>query len=232
VRDVGISHLAHSYIKGGCTVNKKLVSWFCVIMLAVLSACAYQQEDLVVQVIADGNALKITAYTGEGTEVNIPSRIRNLPVTVIGDWAFRENKLTNVVIPNSVTHIGEGAFAANNLASIKIPNSVTYIGIGAFAGNQIANAQIPNSVTHIGYAAFADNQLTDIVIPGSVTHIKERVFFRNQLTRVSIPDSVTHIGTWAFLENRLIMITIPYVTYIGVDAFDRAVTVTRTQNTQ
>jgi len=49
-------------------------------------------------------------------------------VRTIGDWAFSENKLTSVTIPNRVTQIGEAAFIDNELTNIKISDSVTVIG--------------------------------------------------------------------------------------------------------
>jgi hypothetical protein len=62
-----------------------------------------------------GNSIKIIKYTGTKTEIRIPPRIWDLPVTVIGKEAFRDNQLTSVVIPDSVTTIGEGAFQIINL---------------------------------------------------------------------------------------------------------------------
>ncbi|MDK2819777.1 MAG: leucine-rich repeat protein [Mycoplasmataceae bacterium] len=49
--------------------------------------------------------------------------------------AFSSNKLTSVIIPNSVTSIIKGAFERNNLTSINIPNSVTSIEDNAFKDN-------------------------------------------------------------------------------------------------
>jgi hypothetical protein len=71
----------------------------------------------------------------------IPDVIWGDPVLSIGKEAFKNARLTSVVIPNSVNYIGEGAFDENNLSSIIIPNSVTSIGERAFLGNA------PRSVT-------------------------------------------------------------------------------------
>ena len=68
----------------------------------------------------------------------------------------------------SVDAIGAGAFANNRLTSVVIPDSVTYIGMWAFGGNQLTSVDIPWSVTYIGPGAFANNPLTSITIPSGV----------------------------------------------------------------
>ena len=83
------------------------------------------------------------------TSVIIPNTVK-----IIGEGAFRQNKLTSVTIPTSVTSIGDRAFRFNNLTSVIISNSVTSIGEGAFFGNHLTNVTIPNSVTSIGDSAF------------------------------------------------------------------------------
>ena len=57
--------------------------------------------------------LKVTYENGGGTDVVIPSQIDGKTVVAIGDYAFTDNKLTNVEIPSSITRIGDHAFAGN-----------------------------------------------------------------------------------------------------------------------
>ena len=111
-------------------------------------------------------------------------------LTTINNYAFDNNQLTQVTIPNSVTHIGNYAFYRNQLAQVTIPNSVTHIGNNAFGNNQLKQVTIPDSVTHIGNGAFDNNQLKQVTIPDSVTHIGNYAFYsnNNQLTQVTIPN--------------------------------------------
>ena len=112
--------------------------------------------------------------------ITMPSKIDGMPVTSIGDWAFRDcTGLTSIMIPNSVTSIGNGTF--NGCSSL---TSIT----------------IPDSVTSIGYYAFWDcSGLTSITIPNSVTSIRGNAFAGcTGLTSIAIPNSVTSIGDWAF----------------------------------
>jgi len=99
----------------------------------------------------------ITDYKGKTKDVVLPDEIQGLPVVAIGDWAFFKNKLTKIVIPDSVEAIGEGAFADNLLTNIAIPDSVKIIDDRAFKDNRLTKAIIPYSVQTIGKDAFDYN---------------------------------------------------------------------------
>lgn len=58
-------------------------------------------------------------------------------VTSIGDEAFRDTQLTEVVISDSVTSIGDDVFSNNQLKEVVIPDSVITIGNGAFDRNRL-----------------------------------------------------------------------------------------------
>ena len=173
-----------------------------------------------------GTTATITGYDAAALkDVVIPATVtangNTYAVTNIGIWAFNDNQLTSVTIPNSVTSIGEGAFANNYLASATIGNSVTSIDDYAFAGNLLISATIPDSVTTIGYSAFSSNQLTSVALGDGVTTIGVAAFAYNRLTSVTIGDSVTSIGDYAFEGNQLTSVTIAdSVTTIGDGAFN------------
>ena len=171
--------------------------------------------------VKEGKTFLITKYINNDIlDVVIPSDINGKKVVAIGNDAFRNLGLTNIVIPNSITNIGISAFRENYLTSVTIPNSVTSIGDYAFGENQLTNIIIPSSVTSIEPYAFSGNKLTSVIIPNSVTSIGSRAFEKNQLTSITIPDSVTSIGNGAFENNQLTSVTIPNsVTSIGVYAF-------------
>jgi hypothetical protein len=134
--------------------------------------------------------ITITNYAGTKPVVTIPAKIRNLPVTAIGEHSFALKQLTGVTIPEGVTTIEYNAFGNNQLTSVTIPNSVTTIGYGAFANNRLAGITIRESVTTIADHAFDDNQLTNITIPNSVTTIGTKAFDKNQLTNITIGKNV------------------------------------------
>ncbi len=144
----------------------------------------------------NNGAITITEYTGLSMDaVTIPPSINGLPVTSIGDSAFRNCwSLPGATIGINVTSIGDSAFAdCWSLASVTIGPHVTSIGDSAF-GNcwSLTRVTIPSSVTSIGAWAF---------------------YYCTSLTHVSVPGSVTSIGNGAFQAC-------PSLTAISVDASD------------
>lgn len=114
------------------------------------------------------------------TEIYIPAVHNDLPVTEIGESAFRgQEGLCSVTIPDSVTSIGESAFrACTGLERVNIPDGVTSISSHSF---------------------LSCASLTSITIPDGITSIGEYAFHRcTGLTSVTIPKTVTSIGLGAF----------------------------------
>ena len=109
------------------------------------------------------------------SQIVIPEEINGQPITSIGSSAFEGcNRLTSVVIPDSVTSIGYQAFySCYSLTSVLIGGSVTSIGSSAFEGcNRLTSVVIPDSVTSIDSSAFSGcSSLTSVLIGGSVTSI-------------------------------------------------------------
>jgi len=85
---------------------KKLIFGIALIVAGALFAYAQQycpESDFRVAPVGDGVSIQIVEYLGDNWTVNIPSRIRNLPVTHIGNRAFMNSQLSVLVIPASVT---------------------------------------------------------------------------------------------------------------------------------
>lgn len=184
--------------------------------------------DYITYTITENNTVTLTGCDTSisGSHI-IPDTIEGYPVTTIGDNAFKScYNLTNITIPNSITSIGDYAFTNAPIRNIIIPDSVTSIGSYAFYECfRITSMNIPNSVVSIGENAFGycsdlihlrlPNNLTDITpsmvfccidlatvdMPNNTTHIGDNAFgYSWNLTHITIPNSVVSIGDRAFSE--------------------------------
>ncbi|MDR2494759.1 MAG: leucine-rich repeat domain-containing protein [Spirochaetaceae bacterium] len=116
--------------------------------------------DFQVEVKGEGGerTITLTGYIGPGGDLAIPDRIDSIPVTVIGEEAFKGcDGLSRVVIPDTVVSIGDWAFTeCENLSDLVIPESVVSIGRSAFSWCvSLASVTIPESVVSIGERGFS-----------------------------------------------------------------------------
>ncbi len=165
------------------------------------------------------------------TDVVIPEKIENLPVTVVGGFSDC-TEMKSLKLPDSVTEISEKAFlGCMSLESLTIPQSVKIIGqrafwrctsikeivipegVSAIGGHtfewceSLKNISIPESVSAIGdYAFHWCFSLNSLKLPDKLVSIGENAFMNSAIKNISVPDSVSSIGTSAFsgcnlLEN-------------------------------
>ena len=115
-------------------------------------------EGVLYQISSDNTYAEVIGYEGTATRVRIADTYNDLPVKTIYERAFYNNdKITAVIIPDSVTSIGDYAFwFCDSLTSVVIGDSVTSIGDDAFEYcYSLTSVEIPNGVTSIGEWAFA-----------------------------------------------------------------------------
>ena len=160
------------------------------------------------------------------SDIIIPETIGGYKVTGIAPNAFHNyEKITSVIIPDSVTSIGHHAFSGcKNLSTAIIGESVTDIGDYAFYRcAKLANVRFGESLKTIGtYAFYECSALAGLSLPNSVTTVKGLAFgFCNKLARVVLGESVKTIGASAFRGcQSLLRINIPgSVQDIGARAF-------------
>ena len=110
-----------------------------------------------------------TAYTVigigecEDTIIVIPSEHNGLPVTAIGNNAFKKNQqIQKVYLADSVVEIGEEAFRdCVNLTYVDLGNGVTSIGSAAFYYSGLKSIVIPANVKKIEIYAFMTSALKE-----------------------------------------------------------------------
>ncbi|MBO4796666.1 MAG: SUMF1/EgtB/PvdO family nonheme iron enzyme, partial [Verrucomicrobia bacterium] len=151
--------------------------------------------------------MKITNRMTAAGDITLPSSASNNGITyrvttIAVDGIHSCDKITSVVIPDSVTTIKKDAFSLSyGLRSVEIPDSVTSIGSGAFyACINLTSIKIPGSVTVIPYMLFWEcYALTDVEIGNGVTTIEESAFYLcESLATLTIPASVTSIADRVF----------------------------------
>ena len=202
--------------------------------------------------ISNGTAYEVSGI-GDVTdcEIIIPATYNGLPVTRVGDDAFRACQLqTSFIIPDSVTEIGSKAFSGcNALTNIALSNNLVTIESEAFLWcKSLATITLPESVTTIERNAFKEcTGLSHITLPEKIQTVEGSLFYGCSnlssvtflgevktigtssffdcvsLTDIEIPNSVTNIGSSAFSGcSKLASIIIPEnVVQIGSYAFAR-----------
>ncbi len=178
----------------------------------------------------DINAVSISAYTG--TQGTAGPQSKTYPANGIPQNAFslgsnNYNKLTSIILPNSITSVGDSAFyrCTNLSGTLVLPNSVTTLGKYAFSEcKSLTGLTLSESLTSISRCAFDGDWLLQghLTIPASVTSIDDYAFFYCSFTGVTIPNSVTSIGTGAFGKCKMLsetMIIPSSVTAISDNTF-------------
>ena len=155
------------------------------------------------------------AYLGSDTELTLPERYGDLPVTSIASRCFSHAGLTSVTIPDSYTQIGSYAFYdCQNLQDVQFSSSLTTIGMGAFAESgltaadlsdtqltavsdylfqnclSLENVALPSTLKRLGVASFRNSGVTSLHLPEGVTAIGESCFEAGALQTIFLPESV------------------------------------------
>ena len=164
------------------------------------------------------DALKITGYTGDAEELEIPTVLVHptygeLPVVSIGEAAFLGNEtLKKVVVPEGITEIKAGAFqSCSALTDVVLPEGLVAIGDSAFESSNLTNINIPATVKTIGKNAFSTQlvqtpwykaQTAEKVIVGDGILLKY-----NGKGDVTFGDEVKAVAYYAFQTPGAINVT-------------------------
>ena len=159
-------------------------------------------ESLIFTLNSDKNSYTISGISSSETNIIIPSKYNEKPVTAIGYEAFNEKNIQSVKIGNNVTSIEAWAFrGCKNLTTINLPEKLTEIKEGAFAGCEyLDQVTMGNNVTSIGKMAFYQcKRLVKINLSEKLISIGEGAFTENYcLASITFPNSLEIIGKLAF----------------------------------
>ncbi len=166
----------------------------------------------------------VDGYSGEETEVTVPSSAAGIPVRVISEAAFRDDAkirkitmpptlfrieryafsgcraLDTVVLNDGLEVIGDWAFYQSAVRVCDLPGSVSALGKYCFYGTEIERVDIPANLSKAGkYCFYGCGRITHVVFPERFCEISERMFYNcTGLTEIVIPKTVKTIGSYAF----------------------------------
>ena len=175
-------------------------------------------EGLEFQINDDGSGyIVVGSGSCRDKDIVIPSTYSGLPVTEIGEGAFRPigmSGITSIYIPDSVKVIGKHAFEnCESLVEINIPSGITVINDYTFLRcDRLSKITLPDTVTEIGACAFDDcDSLTEITLNSGLKTINWGAFeCCKNLRKIDIPEGVEIIDYYLFdLCTRLKEISIP-----------------------
>lgn len=192
------------------------------------SAKAAEEEVFSYNVLST-NEIVITGCSSEAKgEVVIPDKIEGYPVTTIASYAFKNlAEVTNIVIPETVISIGDSAFINSAITDIVIPSEVTVISGYTFKNCvSLKNIILPEGLQEIRSSAFDGCiSLTEIDIPDTVTSMGQSVFCKSGIESVTIPPKMTAVPNYCFryCESLKTVILPEGLTKIGDYAFEGCV---------
>jgi len=183
--------------------------------------------------IVDGS-VTIVKYIGSATDVVIPDTIAGLPVKVIGEGAFKENKtIKNLVISDNIITIEKYAlfkcfslesvqfgnnleiikensfFDCLNLKQVTVNKKLKEIGDESFYGcNELETINLPESVESIGESAFSETAIKEFVFPSKIKVISRFIFCDSDLETAILPEKVESIDA-ALGQSKLSALFIP-----------------------
>ena len=219
-------------------IKRALIVILAIIFLVLAFYPAFAEESTTSKVISgelktDGGTLiytvtdnqaSISSFSGELTDVVVPSSVDNYPIVAIEDYAFANSAMTSISLPDSVTTIGKGAFyLCESLKTVSLGKNVQFLGEYLFYYcSSLESFSIPDSLTFVpGYFFYACFSLKDVTMPKTIQYIGDYGFYAcKSLETISLPEGLTSIGNYAFYACPFTKISFPKsLTQVGDYAF-------------
>lgn len=191
----------------------------------IANVCAADLSCLELEYVGDSCVIAKCDTEAEGV-LNIPQKINGKTVISVNDEAFYGcNKLTEIMLPDTVRIIGESAFSAcTALTEFDMPDSVENIGKSVFSKcYALKRVSLSQSISFIPDGTFyMCLALQEVDFPDGASIICKNAFNGCiALKKIVLPESVTDIYVSAFSDcKNLVSVYLPAsVTLIAQDAF-------------
>ncbi|MCM1054503.1 MAG: leucine-rich repeat domain-containing protein [Bacteroides sp.] len=150
------------------------------------------------------------SITEDGTLVISPigadgGRMADYTDTALPDWYSRKDEIKKLQIRSGVTYLGNYAFKDLNIEEIIIPSGVMTMGNNVFNGVQTANTTvwIPESVNSVGEKLFEGSNITMVLYPSSLeaahglpeNAVKAKYVDDGDVIRITEVDDKGYTGT-------------------------------------
>ena len=185
--------------------------------------------------LQDNNSMCITAASGYGEEVTVPSTLpyngQDVTVTHI-EGAFKvndgfdETDITAVTLPAALTSIGNETFrSCRSLGSVIFEENSVLQSIGDWVFNEcdaLVSIKIPASVKTLGDDAFSwCDRLTTVTFEenSAIQSIGKYAFYGSNALKEIDLSKVEEIGEGAFLEINFSSVDLSSATSVGSQAF-------------
>lgn len=142
--------------------------------------------------------------------VQIPTSIEGVPVTMLLDRAFSEaRQMTSLTLPETIEYIGRNALSNTELTVFQGLN-VRYVGKSAFYGCMSLRSVTLPQVEYIGTNAFSMCKSLRIADVGPcLRELHNGAFsYCNQLTTVPLPDTLRLLGDDVFMKTSVTALNI------------------------
>ena len=139
-----------------------------------------------------------------------PGRIRiHEGVERIGVNAFRNGRLSAIIMPDSIIELEYGAFMCSDVHDVKFGKNIRKIGDECFSScNNISEITFPDSLEEIGELAFSPCiNLRNITFSKNLKVIGRGAFGSTSLKEVTIPSGSISIGNQAFCSAEHVIIS-------------------------
>ena len=160
-----------------------------------------------------GKGIRITSYNGFETErVIVPKEIDGYTVVSIGEKAFMNASISQIILPSTLKGIMLSAFeGCQNLTHLDLPDGLEYLGSSCFENTALSSIAIPDTVISLGRYCFRGcKNLEKISLGKRVATIDYCAFEScSKLTSLSLPESLQSISFQVFSGTNIRMIIFP-----------------------